>query len=1093
MSPGPSSSRGPGRRTIHVLSALAAGALLLPGRADAQFGRNKVQYEAREFRIIETLHFDLYYYDEEREAAVDAARMAERIYGRLSRILDHEFRDRKPIILYASQTDFQQTNVLAGRIGESTGGVTESLKDRVLLPLTGSYAELQHVLAHELVHSFQFDILRRSAVETSASPFAFFPSLWFMEGMAEYLSIGKIDAKTAAWVRDAVLDGYLRTIPEMDRFNDFLSYRFGQSLWNYIGRRWGDETVGVLLKRSAVMGIERGFRRTLGITIQELSDQWHEAVRATVLPQVRRANDLERMARRITSHRFARGRGKSASYVSPALSPDGSELVYLSDLGYDLYTFMDLYLADARTGKPLRRLVKSARGAGFESLRYLTSSAEFAPDGDRVAFVAKSGGRDALYVIDVRSGRIERKFTPSLNGLQSPSWSPDGSRIVFTGLLGGISDLYVWDLRTDGVTRLTSDRYARLHPVWSPDGRTIAFSTDEGPEADFERLVFAPFRIALLDLETGDVEILSGLGEGESINPAWSPDGRTIAFLSTRTGVFNVFLFDLDDRSLRQVTDVLTGTMGDGALLTSPALTWARKADRIAFSVFEEAGHNIYTIDDPRRVAGPPLAAAPVRTAASQIGRPRLIESRHGGDAKLPRDGDTPSSFYLTPEGFRRSDFDPAALAAQRAESAAEGQLSVAALMDSAMLALPDTTSFQLREYGVRLTPDLVGRPQVGAQVGGFFGNGVYGGSSLVLSDMLGNHNMVVAGDIQGSFDNARLFTSYTYLKNRTNFGISFVQFPFFRFLGRQFGPIPGKEGEIGDFNVFQRDRFRSVSLNGEYPFSGFARLEMGLSASSIQTDLVFQGISRTTFRGFTSSLDGRTRAFIQPTIAYVYDNSLPGFTGPMGGRRFRLEASPSVGDLNLGNFTADVRSYVPLVGPFTIANRLLSFTRVSLNDRDDAREFEFAWGGPYFLRGFDFGSFGFEECRASQARSRSGRFCPAQAQLIGSSILLLNSEIRFPILNAFNASWLPLDFPPIDGAFFYDLGLAFTPGVNRLVWNRKPGQDIVRVREPLASYGVGLRVNIFFAIIRLDYTVAPSRRSGAGNGIWSVAVGEMF
>lgn len=219
------------------LAAVSVAATAAPVHAQVRFGQNKVQYESRDFQVIETTHFDVYFYPEERTAAYDAARMAERIYGRLSRVLDHEFVSRKPIILYASQTDFQGTNVLGGHIDESTGGVTESLRDRVLLPLTGSYSEFEHVLAHELVHAFQFDILKRSAVERTASPFAFVPSLWFMEGMAEYLSVGRIDAKTTAWMRDAALSGYLRTITEMDRFNDFLSYRFGQSLWNYIGAR----------------------------------------------------------------------------------------------------------------------------------------------------------------------------------------------------------------------------------------------------------------------------------------------------------------------------------------------------------------------------------------------------------------------------------------------------------------------------------------------------------------------------------------------------------------------------------------------------------------------------------------------------------------------------------------------------------------------------------------------------------------------------------------------------------------------------------------------------------------------------------------
>src|SRR5207237_6875615 len=97
------------------------------------FGQNKVQYRTFDFRTIETEHFELYYYPEERAGALDAARMAERAYARLSRILHHQFRARKPLILYASQSDFQQTNVTEVG-GEAIGGVTEFFKHRALLP-----------------------------------------------------------------------------------------------------------------------------------------------------------------------------------------------------------------------------------------------------------------------------------------------------------------------------------------------------------------------------------------------------------------------------------------------------------------------------------------------------------------------------------------------------------------------------------------------------------------------------------------------------------------------------------------------------------------------------------------------------------------------------------------------------------------------------------------------------------------------------------------------------------------------------------------------------------------------------------------------
>src|SRR5919199_2241050 len=104
--------------------------LLTPGLVQAQyFGRNKVQYSTFDFKVIQTEHFDVYYYERERVAAMDAARMAERSYARLSKVLNHEFRERKPIILYASHSDFQQTNATEAS-GEGLGGVTDFARNR---------------------------------------------------------------------------------------------------------------------------------------------------------------------------------------------------------------------------------------------------------------------------------------------------------------------------------------------------------------------------------------------------------------------------------------------------------------------------------------------------------------------------------------------------------------------------------------------------------------------------------------------------------------------------------------------------------------------------------------------------------------------------------------------------------------------------------------------------------------------------------------------------------------------------------------------------------------------------------------------------
>lgn len=160
---------------------MPAALLVCSVTADAQyFGRNKVQYDTFQFQVLETTHFRIHHYPEERAAVERTARMAERWYARLSELLDHDLRGSQPLILYASHPHFQQTNVIESMIGEGTGGVTESLRRRVVMPLASGLGETEHVLGHELVHAFQYDILGASL----AMP------LWFVEGMAEYLSLG---------------------------------------------------------------------------------------------------------------------------------------------------------------------------------------------------------------------------------------------------------------------------------------------------------------------------------------------------------------------------------------------------------------------------------------------------------------------------------------------------------------------------------------------------------------------------------------------------------------------------------------------------------------------------------------------------------------------------------------------------------------------------------------------------------------------------------------------------------------------------------------------------------------------------------------
>ena len=267
FSPTPSSRSALVGDAVRILLILAAIAVALTGcasRAGAQyFGRNKVQYEHFKFEILRTPHFDVHYYAAEKPAAEDAARMLERWNTRFSDLFNHPLSARKPIILYADQPDFQQTNVVSEQLDEGTGGVTESMLDRMVLPLTGSYAESDHVLGHEMVHVFQYDI-----AQSKASVGASLDRLpqWLVEGMAEYLSLGGEDSHTAMWLRDAVLRNDLPTIKQLTNGGKYFPYRYGEALWAYIGGTWGDETVPRLFRAALSSGFDNAIQSTLGMS-----------------------------------------------------------------------------------------------------------------------------------------------------------------------------------------------------------------------------------------------------------------------------------------------------------------------------------------------------------------------------------------------------------------------------------------------------------------------------------------------------------------------------------------------------------------------------------------------------------------------------------------------------------------------------------------------------------------------------------------------------------------------------------------------------------------------------------------------------------
>jgi Tol biopolymer transport system component len=1103
-----------------ALVALFVGATRLD--AQAYFGQNQVQYDHFKWTVTETEHFLVHYYPEERVAAMDAARMAERAYARLSRLLNHQFREKKPLILYSSRGDFGQNNV-TGDLGEGTGGVTEALRHRMLLPFTGDYKSFEHVLAHEMVHAFQYDIFARGRAGAGLQTLAQVdPPLWFMEGMAEYLAGGPNHILTQAWVRDAALNGHLPTIEQMTvRPDQYFPYRYGEALWEYVGNRWGDEIIGEVLNSAPNVGIERAFKRETGLSLEDLSDEWREAMQTKHLPQVAQ---LER-ARKFSQALLNERRSGGSLFLAPSLSSDGKYIAFVS-LGSFLKgeVFPDLWLGDGETGRRIKRLVKSTTDPNYEELRLLYSQSSFSPDGKSLAFTAQREGRDVLYLMDVRRRKVTHRFDLPLEGVTSPSWSPDGRQLVFSGAKGGITDLFVVDRDGRNLRRLTNDRNGDNQPQWSPDGKTIAFVSDRGPQTDFDNLKFSRWEVSLYDLETGRISVLPGQS-GQNLNPMWAPDGKSVAFVSDRTGIPNIFIYDLDKKEHYQITNVV------GAVLAvteySPVITWARQADRLAFAYYENGDYSVWSVNNPRRLMKEPyrdstmlktqtVARAPARadSAASrntEPGLPNVIVSSTPRSA-LPPDSTTKTvvptdtsalapritanrdsvardrSIYRSSTGLRASADLPSA--PERAETV----VSVAQLLDSAAIALPDTTTFKSYGYKIGSQPEYISRPSIGYAQDNF-GRGVFGGTTIVLSDLLGDHRLAFAGQVNGRLSEAYLLAAFTSMGNRTQYTVGGLQTPIWYLTGDGLNQL--ENGLYEQTQAITRFITRQAFGIGAYPLNRFTRIEFGGSLNSVERLTAWysrlinveQGLAEP-FTVPDSIVNRSGITYGAPYIAYVSDNTLFGYTGPIAGRRYRFQIEPTLGSYRWIEYQADYRRYFPILFNFlTLAGR----AQTSISVGRDETALQKYIGRPEFVRGYDREEYGVP-CAIvpgtpSSAPERQG--CSA-IQLLGSRVAFANAELRFPLVRRFDLGLLPISLPPVDGLFFYDIGLAWSSGQD-VSWKRESSSDVAAARSPVRSYGAGIRLNLFgFALLRWDYAIALDRPGGK-KGYWTWTLGPSF
>jgi Tol biopolymer transport system component len=1024
-----------------ILVGLIICGLVAPLEAqNSVFGKNKVQYKNFQWQFIQTDHFDIYFSQNGYDVAQFTANVSEAAYTSIKKLLRYEINNRISFIVYNSHNEFQQTNVIAEYMEEGIGGVTELFKNRVVVPFEGDYSQFRHVIHHELVHAVLNDMFYGGTIQSiisSKAPVQL--PMWMNEGIAEYSSL-KWDVNSDMFLRDATVHNYL---PPIEYLSGYFAYRGGQAVWYYIANKYGEQKIAEIFSRiKSTRSIEQGFRSTIGLTIKELSERWQKEMKVYYWPDVaKREEPADFSYKRLTNHT------KDGNFynTSPSISPQGDRIAFISDRN----DYFDVFIMSALDGEIIGKAVSGQKTKDFEELHLLTPGITWSPDGKKLALAVKAGERDAIFIVDIESGKQE-KIELELDGAFSVNWSKDGNLLTFAGIKTPQSDIYVYNLTTKELKNLTNDIFSDIDPVFAPDNKTIYFASDRGDltsstmlpkQFKIWRYEYGQVDLYSVDIVTGVIKRITHQPNSSKTMPIVSPDGKKLLYISDQNGINNIYLQELDSATAYPITNSLSGLY---------QLSISQDGSKLVFSSLNEAGFDVYLMLRPfeRRLNVNSLEPTEFFKLKYQLPRQEkpkeVVSIAPSSDTLSIRNNVVVVADTVgVEENYRRSS----------KVDLSNYVFSSDAMRDTTNVPPPisqveisNSQDYIPRRYKLNFTPDLI---YGAASYNTFYG--LEGNTLMAFSDMLGDHQFIFQTNLLIDLKNSDYGLSYFYMPGRIDWGFQAFHDAKFLYVG----------AADALFDTLYRFRTWGIGAIASYPIDRFNRIDFSM---------IWLNLSREDLDNPNNS--PQKRSFVLPLISYVNDNSLwqGEWFGPNNGSRFNFTfyGTPRMGGngLDIQTFTADYRKYSRVLKELILAYRIsggmsvgkdrqnffIGGTEGWIAGRFERNEFpilnveDFAFLTPVLpLRGYDYN------------RQNGTRF------------LVTNVEWRFPLLKYLIFGALPIGFANILGTAFLDMGSAWSNSQTWRAFGTDPNDGSTVTKDLLMGTGLGTRLGLFGLPLRID------------------------
>ncbi|MDQ3019590.1 MAG: BamA/TamA family outer membrane protein [Bacteroidota bacterium] len=840
------------------------------------FGRNKVQYSDFDWLILQTEHFQIYYYKEEQELAEIGANFAEESYKEHEQNFNHSLIDTVPMIFYSSSLHFKQTNTTPGFIPDGVGGFFEFIKGRVVIPFEGSLSQFKHVIKHELVHVFMTSKINNLLREHRKS-LDQLPPLWFTEGLAEYWST-KWDTQADMVLKDAVLTGYLPGLDNWERvYGTYLMYKLGQKVMEYIAENYGEDKILLMMENywkddnfSNVM------RMTIGKDYVSFDKEFLYYLEKKYFPELKDFDNPSQVADNIYVESFAH---------KPTYSnANGKKEIYF--IG-NKTGFTSIYKLALNSNSGPELVIEGESNDEFEEFHFFRTGMDVSNSG-LLAFITQQGNLDALHILDTRTNKIIDTYSfKNIVSIGSPSWSKDNTKIAFPGSdYGGRNDIYILDLKTSDLLRLTNDYYDDRDPDFSPSGNHIVFSSDRTPYGKDNS-----YNLFLYDIKSGKMDYLT-LGKQIDYSPHFSEDGQKIVFTSNSNGPQNIWMIDLgmslaneSDPSIESIESIDTVESIDSdesSKSNEPGKSGSNSVSNTGMINYDklemrQVTNFITAAYDPRWCGKDKIVFSSFEKGSINIKLLRSIQERYDS-SKVVEKVDLPS----------------------KGSNWTAGKIFSVPKKNS----MNYEKRFSLDIATTALTVD----PVFGANTGGI----------ISLSDLLGNEKyyFLIFNNSTGDEEFWKSFNiaiSKVSIEDRLNYSYGIYH-------------LSGRRYDLRDYYASFYERLYGGYLSLAYPLSFFRRIEMTTSLS--------QSIRSFDFLANTRSL------LLSNYLSYVKDNTLWSWTGPLDGERLNLTLgyTTDIANSNINYYSIffDYRKYLRLSEPTALALRGQFF----MNEGKEPRRF---------------------------------------------------------------------------------------------------------------------------------------------------------